>query len=91
MSVVWLKPAVADLENALAYIRSVNPQAAQATGARILAAVALLERNREIGRRGRVRDTRELVVTRTPFIIPYRLKAERIELLRVLHGRRRFP
>lgn len=91
MTVAWLKPAIADLEDALGYIRTANPDAAQRTGAKILAAVALVERNPEIGRLGRVAGTRELVVAGTPFVIPYRLRNGRLELLRVLHGRRRFP
>lgn len=90
MRTVWLRPTIADLEAALAYIRENNPTAAGATGARIIAAVEMLETAPAIGRPGRVNGTRELVVTGTPYIIPYRVKDGAIELLRVLHGRRRF-
>lgn len=44
-----------------------------------------------LGRQGRVRGTRELVVLGTPFVIPYRVKEGRIEILAVLHGARRWP
>lgn len=44
-----------------------------------------------MGRPGRKQGTRELVISRTPFIVVYRLKAKRIELLRVLHGSQQWP
>jgi toxin ParE1/3/4 len=34
--------------------------------------------------------TRELVVAGTPYIIPYRLRRDRLELLAVLHGRQKW-
>lgn len=45
----------------------------------------------EMGRAGRKPGTRELVISRTPFIVIYRLHGERIELLRLLHGVQRWP
>jgi len=32
-----------------------------------------------------------VVVTGTPFLVAYRVKAEQIEILAVLHGARRWP
>jgi toxin ParE1/3/4 len=40
---------------------------------------------------GRLTGTRELVVSGTPFIVPYRVKHERLELLAVFDGRRQWP
>jgi toxin ParE1/3/4 len=51
----------------------------------------LLSENPEIGRPGRVRDTRELVVARTPFIVAYRIRPAVVEIVRVLHGAQRWP
>lgn len=45
----------------------------------------------ESGRTGRVEGTCELVVPRTPFIVPYRVKGEVIEILGVHHTARRWP
>jgi len=39
----------------------------------------------------RVSGTRELVVTRTPFVVPYRVEEDRIEILAVIHAARRWP
>jgi toxin ParE1/3/4 len=40
---------------------------------------------------GRVLGTRELVVPDTPYIIPYRVRRERLELIAVFHGRQKWP
>ena len=44
-----------------------------------------------MGREGRVKGTRELVIGSYPFIAVYRVKKTRIEVLRWLHGARRWP
>jgi len=43
------------------------------------------------GRPGRVHGTRELVITDTPFILPYRVVRNTVQILRVLHGARKWP
>jgi toxin ParE1/3/4 len=45
----------------------------------------------ERGRPGRVSGTRELVVSGTPYIVPYRLAGETIEILAIIHGARVWP
>ncbi len=40
---------------------------------------------------GRVKGTRELVVVRTSYIVAYRLKRGKIQILRILHGARQWP
>jgi toxin ParE1/3/4 len=44
-----------------------------------------------MGRPGRVVGTRELIVPDTPYIIPYRVRGERLELIAVFHGRQKWP
>jgi len=58
---------------------------------RVFSAVEMLLDFPESGRPGRLVDTRELVVGKTPYILPYRLRGDMIEILRVLHGRQRWP
>jgi plasmid stabilization system protein ParE len=41
------------------------------------------------GRAGRWPNTRELVVR--PYVIPYRVKGETVEILRVFHSAREWP
>lgn len=73
------------------YIAQDNPQAALATVLRIIKAVEKLSDNPVMGRAGRIFNTRELIISRTPFIVPYRIKSEQIEILRVLHGSMQWP
>ena len=58
---------------------------------RILKAVDLLQTQPQMGRPGRVLGTRELVVPETPYVIPYRVSRDRLELLAVFHGRQKWP
>lgn len=91
MLLVWLRRAIADRDAQLDYIAQDNPRAAIEQGDRIAHQVGQLIQHPQMGREGRKHGTRELVISRTPFIVIYRIKGERIELLRVLHGAQRWP
>ncbi len=78
-------------ESQLAYIAERNPRAAIDMGDAIEAAVARLADHPEGARPGRVRGTRELVVTGTPYVVVYRVEPSAILILRVLHGAQRWP
>ena len=88
---VWLRRAIADRDAQLNYIAQDNPRAAIEQGDRIAHKVDQLVQHPAIGRPGRKQGTRELVVSRTPFIVIYRIKGKRIELLRLLHGAQQLP
>ena len=92
MNIVWSPQAVDDLIAIRAYIAAESPAGARRVVARILHDVEnLLPDNPHIGRAGRVPGTRELVVPRTPYIVPYRVQHETIQILRVYHAARRWP
>ena|SRR5690349_10465294 len=92
MTIVWSTAAIADLAQLRAYIAEDDPAAAQRVALHIVHNVeTLLPTNTQIGRPGRVPGTRELVIPKTPFIVPYRIVGGRIEALRVYHGARRWP
>ena len=91
MRVVWTARALRDLAALRAYISQDNLPAAERQVEFVLAAVAGLARFPDIGRPGRRSGTRELVVGRTPYLVPYRVRGELVEVLRVLHGRQRWP
>jgi toxin ParE1/3/4 len=91
MRVVWAAPALRDPAEARTYIASDNSPAADRQVERIVVAIAGLAQFPEIGRPGRRSGTRELVVGRTPYIVAYRMRGEIIEILRVMHGRQRWP
>ena len=91
MRLIWSIEAIQDLGELHAYIAKENPAAAKKVAERIVFLVGQLPENPEIGRPGRVPDTRELVVLRTPFVVSYRVVADRIEVLRVYHAARMWP
>ncbi len=88
---VWLQRAIQDRDAQLDYIAQDNPMAAVSQGDRIAEQIEILQLHPQMGRPGRKQGTRELVISRTPFIVVYRVKAKRIELLRVLHGAQQWP
>ncbi|MDB5971625.1 MAG: type toxin-antitoxin system RelE/ParE family toxin [Hydrocarboniphaga sp.] len=91
MQVKWLKRALQNLKEEADYIARDNPQAAVRIVVEIEDAVNLLADNPSLGRVGRLPGTRELVVADTPYLVPYRVRGTRIDILRVFHGRRRWP
>jgi len=91
MRIRWLRTALLNLDEAASYIAADDPAAARMTVARVLEAVAQLTDQPGLGRPGRVPGTRELVVARTRYLVPYRMKGDAIEILRVFHTSRRWP
>ena len=89
MKIHWLRNALLNLDEEAAYIAAEDPVAARLVVQRIVAAVAMLAEQPALGRPGRVIGTRELVVTKTHYQIPYRIRADQVEILRVFHTSRR--
>ncbi|MEO1149250.1 MAG: type II toxin-antitoxin system RelE/ParE family toxin, partial [Cyanobacteria bacterium J06638_22] len=81
MKLVWTKQAIADLNAAYGYIAETAPEAAEVIIERIERSLESLQQFPEMGRLERVKETRELVIPRTPFILPYRVHKKRIEVL----------
>ena len=91
MKVIWFKRAIWDLRSVQAYITQDNPQAAQKIVNKIKDKVSLLREQPGIGRPGRIPNTKELIIDHTPFILPYRVRDSKIQILRVLHTSKRWP
>jgi addiction module RelE/StbE family toxin len=91
MRVRWLRRALRGLDDEASYIAADSPAAAQLVVQRVLEAVAKLPEHPGMGRPGRVPGTRELVVVNTRYIVPYRVRGQTIEILRVFHTSRRLP
>jgi len=90
MKILWLREALRNLDREAAYIAEDDPEAARRIVGRIREAVARLKFHANLGRSGRVPGTRELVVSGTPYIIPYRVRYQSVEVLRVFHSARRW-
>jgi len=91
MQVKWLRRALHNLEQEAAYIARDNPRAAAALLVEADESTRLLLRHPDMGRPGRLPGTRELVLPHFPYIIPYRVKEQRVEILRVFHTSRKWP
>jgi toxin ParE1/3/4 len=92
MTILWSPEAIDDLTSLRAYIAEDNPAAARGVVLHIIHNIEqLLPNNPQMGRPGRVPGTRELVIPKTPFVVPYRLQRNVIQILRVSHGARRWP
>ena len=91
MRVRWLRRALRNLDEEAEYIARDNPDAAARIVHRIAASVDRLANHPASGRTGRVPGTRELVVSGTPYIVPYRVRDEAVEILRVFHASRKWP
>lgn len=91
MKILWTGPALADLDAIRRYIEVDDEKAAQRVARSILASVVKLRSTPAIGKPGRVPGTRELVLTPLPYFVPYRVVVGTVEVLRVLHTRRRWP
>jgi addiction module RelE/StbE family toxin len=91
MKIVWSEPARQDLRDIFTYIAEDNPNAARTLLNEIKERAVLLQDNPLLGRLERIEDTRELVLTGTSFILPYRVKDLKIQILAVLHGAKQWP
>ena len=91
MMIRWLDDAINDLCALRSYIDQDSSVAASHMIEKILQTVNLLSDQPEIGRYGRVANTRELIISGTAYIVPYRVKNNKIEILRVFHCAMQWP
>ncbi len=91
MEVKWLRLALKDPDEIYEYIAEDNITAASETVNIIWKESEILKQHPESGREGRVPGTRELYIKNTYYIIPYRVKNNNVEVLRVMHTSRNWP
>ena len=92
MRLRWTKRAERDLDEIASYIGQDSPAAAARVVLELIDRVeANLTKRPAAGRAGRVLGTRELVIGELPYVVPYRVRENDIEILRVLHTSRRWP
>lgn len=91
MIIRWTQDAVQDLQALRHYIAQDNKTVAKIIAQKILKGVNHLAEHPEMGRAGRVNGTRELIVGGTPYLIPYRVKNNTVEILRVFHAAMQWP
>ena len=86
------KSAVNDLNSIREYIYDNNKDAAKEVVSYIIEKIeTILVVNPAAGRAGMVLRTRELVISKYPYIVPYQVRDDVIYILRVLHTSRKWP
>ena len=91
MRLFWSLQARDDLLGMIDYLSDKNPDAARALYKRIQEMAINLLESPQLGRPGRLPGTRELVILQSPYILPYQIRDNRIEILRVYHAARKWP
>ena len=87
----WSKRSAQDLLEIEDYIAGDNQVAADAVVAHIKQRALLLESDPLLGKRRLTSSHRELVLTRFPFTIVYRVSGNSVLVSRILHQRQQFP
>jgi toxin ParE1/3/4 len=91
MKPAWTRAAIRDLTQIREYIARENPDAAREIALKIVDASERIIQFPEVGRLGRVKGTRELIVPGTHYLIIYRMKKKAIHFARVRHGSQEWP
>jgi toxin ParE1/3/4 len=92
MTIVWTKRAEHHLRATYRYWSNERSEAAaDIMLERILSTVELLPNSPDMGRPGRISTTHELVLRPLPFVIAYRIRRDKLEILALLHGARKWP
>jgi toxin ParE1/3/4 len=86
MNLRWSRQALTDLRSIREYIAREDPGSAVVMLTRLRIATNLLVEYPHVGRVGQLVDTRELIVSRTSYIVVYRLRGDVVVILRVRHG-----
>lgn len=87
----WTALALQDLGRVLEYIAADDAEAAQRVAQAIRTASERLDQFPRMGRNGARTGTRELVVPGLPYVLVYRDQGLAIQILRLLHSRRKWP
>lgn len=92
MRIEWSDHAVSDLKSISEYIeRDRDLEASNRVARRIYEIIQTLRSMPYRGRFGRVENTRELIIPKLPYFVVYRVSKERVLILNIVHGARRWP
>lgn len=91
MKIRWSQKAFQNLYRETEFLDEHSHQAARHFVSKILQALEHLKNNPYMGRQGRVSGTREYILNDFPYIIPYRILNEEIQIIRIFHTSRKWP
>lgn len=90
LKIRWTLRALRRLDEIGEHIEKDDPAAAARVIARVVSAVEMLPAQPAMGRVGRIKGTREIVLVDIPYIVPYRVKHD-IEIVTVMHTSQKWP
>ncbi len=83
----WMPEALQDINNIKKYVVIDNLKASiNITKRIIIFTETQLAQFQNIGKVGRVIGTRELIISKTPYFVVYKVKNEFVEILRIYHS-----
>jgi len=93
LPVKWTESAWADVDGITDYLLAEGMafEAVEEYAQRIFKAPEYLAAFPGAGKPGRMPDTREWLVKNTPYALIYAVRDDKVRILRVMHGSRRFP
>lgn len=92
MQIKWTVSALNDLDSEMDYLsKEAGKDIARKAYKAIQEKISGLINFPYLGREGRIFGTKELVLTDFPYVIPYRVCEDRIEILAVFHTKRKLP
>jgi len=91
MKIRFTPTAYADIDSVYDYIAADSPTAAQKTLDQIENMIDHLADHPQLGKQGRIKNTRGLIVPNTAYIVAYELDQEHIDILAIIHSKRRWP
>lgn len=89
--ILWTLPAVEHLKEIRAFISKDSPAAASRVVKAIREQVKPLAQHPQMGRPGILDGTRELVISRLPYLVVYHQQDETVTVLAVVHTTRNWP
>lgn len=87
----WSRRAERDIYGIHDYIAADNPKAAESVIALLIKSAESLIDFPAVGHEGAESGTRELVLTKYPYTIVYRLTAAKIRIVAIMHQSRQYP
>jgi toxin ParE1/3/4 len=91
MQLRWTEEAANDLERIADYLVQNTPDRAQGLIQRIYDAAGSLVTLPHRGRPGKVKGTRELVLSALPYVVVYVVREDAVVVVRILHGAQQWP
>lgn len=91
LNIDWTRVTVQDLRAVWDLVAEKNEAAGDKLIQRISTAIEQLQRHPNLGRPGRIPETRKLIFIETRYVASYRIIRREIQVLAILHGARTWP